>query len=107
MALSVDDTPTSSKGSIAQSLRGQGASESLAEAIADAAAEAGFNRREITYEKNPDSPRGHTIYVNVSGAVPDPVHDRLTDMGFVVMDKYDAHSDDGPVGCKYEDEKYQ
>jgi len=100
-----DETASESETAIKRHLSHQGATDSLAGAIADAAADAGLNRMEIGYE---DRGSSKTIYVHSGdNAVPDVLHERLTDMGFAVMDRYD-HTEgvNGPRGCKYEDTKY-
>lgn len=96
---------TSMETKIARTLKRQGANDSLAEAIAGAAAETELNERQIQYDDVQGMVSSGAVYVSVS-PVPDAVHDRLTEMGFEPMGAYDPHSNDGPTGCKYEDTRY-
>lgn len=100
-----DTQATTDEAAIKHTLQGQGAGDSLAGAIADAAQTAGLNRRQVSYEGWDHASK--TIYVDTAeGTVPEVLHERLTGMGFEPVEKYDPHSDDGPHGCKYEDTRY-
>jgi uncharacterized protein YdhG (YjbR/CyaY superfamily) len=73
----MEQNTATAKGLIHRSLKTNGASESLAGAVADAAARAGLSRVNVGYNS-----LGGSIEVNVDGDVPDALHERLTDMGF-------------------------
>lgn len=92
MAEDTDATEAQIKGK----LKTQGASETLAGAIADAAARGGLARSEIGYQ----SMGGAVVIHGTIEEVPDEVHDRLTGMEFELNEEM---SDAGMV--RYDDAK--
>lgn len=96
-------TSAATEATIKHRLQHSGASESLAGAIADAAVKCGLHTGNIIY----DDIAGQMIQLNTDdGTVPDAMHERLTGMGFEVMDDWSHDSDEGKSGCKYIDTKY-